>query len=100
MIKQTQLQMDKMEKMKQAKKVTDTSGNKTSNKKIKEAGSPVRKDGDQSSARRTKKGFASETESNENEFERPNTDEKPSKAMFDSKDIKLGTEQKKDGKSK
>ena len=54
---------------------------------------------EQNSARRTRKAYASETESNENEFERLNSGEKPTKAIFDSKDMRnpLAGEQKKDG---
>lgn len=59
----------------------------------------TRREAEQNSARRTRKAYASETESNENEFERPNSAEKPTKAIFDSKDMRnpLAGEQKKDG---
>lgn len=97
--------MDKMEKMKQAKKVSDTgankSGNKQSDKKPKDGTSAVsKKEGDQNSAARSK-AYGSEFESNENEFERENNIEKPSnKALFGKKENSLPLDQKKEGQSK
>ena len=99
--------MDKMEKMKQAKRVSDPAAakaaNKLSDKKSKDGASAAsRKAVDQSILGRSKKAYASESESNGNEFERAGSGEKPSKAIFDSKDNRnsLAGEQKKEGQAK
>lgn len=98
--------MNKMEKLKQSKKDGESSNAKeivkTSGKKIRETSNSKKKEDPVQRASTTKKAFASDNGSNENDFELVQPNLRMTKTNFDSSDIKksIDGDAKKGTKSK